>query len=336
MLNNSDIEALVRKFVANQASEGDIELLQEYFKTPVGLKCLGDVMDEHAADFDESPLSVSGNDAMQPLRIREQRKKTSFGFANRVTRAIAASFIGIALVAIAYLFVSDRGSVTVYQTKSGEKATLTLPDNTVVTLNGNTTLSYRGNWSKAELRSVELSGEAYFSVTSNPQKPFVVNTSDIAIRVLGTTFNVKSYDEDEEVETTLLEGKVMIEKTAEVGAKPETINLLPDQKATFRKDSKQIALETVDSENEASWITGTLIFEDEPFSEIIKDLQRRYGVKITVSDTASLACRFNTTIEGESLEKVLELFSLSGNVKYHFKNPHDVWIEGTLCEERMN
>jgi ferric-dicitrate binding protein FerR (iron transport regulator) len=332
MLNKSDIECLVRKFVANQASEGEIELLQEYFKTPVGLESLSEVIDEHAADFDDAPLSISGNDPMLPWQLREKRNKKSLPFSSSVMRAIAASFIGLALVAGAYLFVADRNAVTVYQTRSGEKTTVTLPDKTVVTLNGNTSLSYRGNWSKADVRSVELSGEAYFSVTSDPQKPFVVSTSDISIRVLGTTFNVKSYDEDEAVETTLVEGKVMIEKGAAGGVKAETVNLLPDQKATFRKDSKQIALETVDSENEASWINGTLMFKDEPFSEIIKDLQRKYGVKITVRDPASLACRFNTTIEGEPLEKVLELFSLSGNVKYHFKNDHEIWIEGNLCD----
>ncbi len=249
---------------------------------------------------------------------------------------VAASIL--IAVALGYgLLKSDimGHSRSVYKTEAGQKTTIILPDNTTVTLNGNSSLSYRDNWNEEKFRSVDLSGEAYFEVTSNAQKPFVVNTAGISIKVLGTTFNVKSYDEDERVETTLVEGKVSIEKMTKGHPAHEIIELSPDQKATFNKESRKIILEQVKPESEAAWIRGSLVFEDEPFSEIIKDLERLYGVKIFVKDKAALQCTFNIRLEGESLEEVLKLFSLSEDVKYRIED-RQAWIEGSLCDRKTN
>lgn len=333
MANNTDVESLVRKFVENKASEDEIELLQEYFKTPIGLKYLEQIIDEYALDFDKAHLSQSSDDPHEDIAAQENQE-VSLVFRRRMIRSVAAAFIGIMMVAGIYFYASRVFAVTIHKTVAGEKKTITLPDSTVVTLNGNSSLSYRGHWEQEALRSVILSGEAYFNVRPNAQKPFVVNTSGISIKVLGTTFNVKAYDDDEIVETTLVEGKIVIEKEAGENAVLETIELLPDQKATFSKKGRQIVLEQVKSESEAAWVKGSLVFEDEPFSEIVKDLERWYGITIIVKDKASLQCRFNTRIDNESLEEVLKLFSSGGNVKYHIQDVNQVWIEGSLCEKK--
>ena len=329
------MKSLVRKFVENKASEDEIELLQEYFKTPAGLKCLDQIINEYAADFDKTHLTQSSYDRYEDLPSKENRDR-SLRSPGKMLRAVAATFIGIAMLAGIYFYISQVYSVTVYKTVAGQKTTIILPDNTSVTLNGNSSISYLGDWKKENIRSVVLTGEGYFKVTSNVQKPFIVNTSGISIKVLGTTFNVKSYEDDDAVETTLVEGKVVIEKDAEELAVPESIELLPDQKAIFSKNSRQIVLENVKPESEAAWVKGSLIFEDEPFSEIVKDLERWYGAKIIVKDKASLQCRFNTKIENESLEEVLKLFSSSGNVKYSIQDGNQVWIEGSLCNKKAD
>jgi ferric-dicitrate binding protein FerR (iron transport regulator) len=329
MTNKSDIKSLIKKFVENQASEEEIELLQEHFKTPEGLKCMDEVINEYAADFDRPHLTLSSNALQESLRAVE-RSKRSLPLTS-IIRVVAATFIGIILLVGLY-FYFQTSSLVVYKTVARQKTTITLPDNTVVTLNGNSSLSYRDNWEDEKRRSVDLSGEAFFNVISDAEKPFVVNTSGISVRVLGTTFNIKSYDDDERVETTLIEGKVVIEKSSEIHVQPETIELLPHQQATFNKENNLIIVKKVDLANEVAWLTGSLVFEDEPFSEIIKDLERWYGTKITVKDKSSLQCRFSTRIEGESLEEVLRLFSLSGDAKYQF-HKDQVSIEGSLCNQ---
>jgi transmembrane sensor len=333
-MNNRDMDSLIRKFVENKASEVEIELLQEYFKTADGLKDLDQVINEYASDFDKTHLVHSSYDHHEDFASKE-KKSISIFRSGKMLRALAATFIGIMMLAGTYFFISEVYGVTVYKTIAGQKTTIMLPDNTVVTLNANSSLSYRGDWKEENLRSVTLKGEAYFKVISDAEKPFVVHTSDISIKVLGTTFNVKSYDDDEAVETTLVEGKVIIEK-ARGNAESESVELLPDQKAIFSKNSKQIVLENVKPESEAAWIKGSLVFEDEPFSEIVKDLERWYAVKIIVKDKASLKCRFNATIGNESLEEVLNLFSLSENVKYSIDDGNQVWIDGILCDQKAD
>jgi ferric-dicitrate binding protein FerR (iron transport regulator) len=334
MINKSEMNSLLRKFVENKASEDEIELLQEYLKTPIGLNCLDQIINEYAADFEKAHLVQSSYDGHGHLTTKE-RNVTSLYSSGKMFRAVAATFLGMLMLTSIYFYISKVNAVKVYKTIAGQKSTIILPDNTIVTLNGESSLSYRGDWKEESLRSVSLTGEGYFKVTSNPQKPFVVNTSGISIKVLGTTFNVKSYDNDEAVETTLVEGKVVIEKDGEEDAISESIELLPDQKAIFTKNSKQIVLENVKPESEAAWVKGSLVFEDEPFSEIVKDLERWYGTKIIVKDKASLQCRFNTRIENESLEEVLKLFSSSGNVKYSIDD-NQVWIEGSLCNKKAD
>ncbi len=322
------MESLIRKFVENKLSEDEIEQLQEYLKTPEGLICFGRVMDEHAADFDNAYLIKTKPDVAGAPAVTKRSRYP-------ILRLAAAAFTGLAIMTGIYFYVASKYALTVYQTAAGQKTTITLPDQTIVILNANSSLSYRNNWNKEKRRTVTLSGEAYFKVTHDREKPFVVNTTDISIRVMGTTFNVKSYDEDESVETTLVEGKVLIEKQRDSSASPEVIELFPDQKATFSKNSNQIVLNEVKTETEAAWVKGSLIFDDEPFSEIVKDLERWYGAKILVKENASLRCRFNARIENESLEEVLKLFSSSGSMKYHIGEDNQVVIEGTLCDEAV-
>jgi ferric-dicitrate binding protein FerR (iron transport regulator) len=326
------MESLIRKFVKNEASEDDIEVLQEYFKTPIGLKHLEQIIDEFEGDFNNTHLTRSSY-ALEVTRSSKENNGVSSPFKRRMISAIAASFIGIAILSCIYFYNLQAHSLIVYETVAGQKTAITLPDGTIVNLNGSSSLSYYDDtWKEGKLRAVTLTGEGYFKVTSNPKKPFVVNTSGIAIKVLGTTFNVKSYDDDGAVETTLVEGKVMIEKKADENADPEFIELFPDHKATFTKNSKQIVLAKVKPESETAWVTGSLVFEDALFSDIVKDLERWYGVKIILKDQASLKCRFNTRIENESLEAVLKLFSSSSNIKYRIQDDRQVLIEGSLCD----
>jgi ferric-dicitrate binding protein FerR (iron transport regulator) len=246
--------------------------------------------------------------------------------------AIAASTVIVLTVAFIYVFINTSTSAVVFETLPGEKITVTLPDETIVMLNGNSTLSYdQDTWDSQQLRPVRLTGEAYFKVKSDKARPFVVSTSGITIRVLGTTFNVKSYDEDHEIETTLIEGKVLIENEGGSGRQAETLELLPEQQATFTKASRTLALRNVPAKRAAGWVSGTLVFEDEAFADIIKDLERWYGVRIVVRDKSAMSCRFNSKIERESLEEVLKMFSATSEMKYFFRDKTNVVIEGNVC-----
>lgn len=319
------MESIVRRFVENKVSPEELTLLEAYFKTQEGLRCLERIIDEHESDFNHPHLILSGvhNTVADPPRP---------AIRFRSWASLAAAVVGVMIMAFAYFYMTQTFSTIAYKTAPGEKTTVTLPDGTIVTMNGNSSLSYNERDWDGDTRPLQFSGEGYFKVKSNPAKPFIVNTSAIAIKVLGTTFNVKSYDEDPAIETTLVEGKVQLQRNRGDNSGTEVFELSPDQKATYSKDSGKIVMQEAHLAKEIAWVNGSLVFEDEPFSEIIKDLERWYGVNITAEDRSSLNCRFNAIVENESLEQVMQLFTVIGNVEYQFIDDHSLVIKGSICK----
>ena len=152
-------------------------------------------------------------------------------------------------------FAKDAGKEQT--SPKGKRSLLTLPDGTRVWLNADTRLEYPDDFSGRAMREVFLEGEAFFDVVENKHQPFIVRTSSLSVKVLGTAFNVKSYDSDETIETTLVRGKVSIEtnqnKTGEI------ITLLPHQQAVFKKKSSMMVLANqVNTETYTAWRTGKL------------------------------------------------------------------------------
>lgn len=210
-----------------------------------------------------------------------------------------------------------------------ERTFVTLQDSTKVWLNAGSRFTYPRDFQQAMTRAVYLEGEAFFDVTENKEKPFVVNTTGVSIRVLGTAFNVRSYPDDQAVKTTLVRGKVSLE--SEDGA-DSLLTLLPNQQAVFSRESKTVQLEKyVNTENYTSWRDGWIILDDEPFSEIVKTLERWYSVKIVMEDKNSLSCTFSGKFKDKTLEEVLEIFESTEGIEYTLKG-NTVHITGTLCE----
>jgi ferric-dicitrate binding protein FerR (iron transport regulator) len=177
---------------------------------------------------------------------------------------------------------------------------------------------------------VYLEGEAFFDVSENKEKPFMVHTSGLAIRVLGTAFNVRSYAGEHVVETTLVRGKISL---ASDGVNPvHQVTLLPNQQALFSKDSGTIALEeAVNTENYISWKNGWMIFDDKPFSYIKETLERGYNVTIVMEDEHSLTCTFSARFKDKTLQEVLEIFKTTESIDYRIAGDR-VFIYGRLCE----
>ncbi|MEO5603171.1 MAG: FecR domain-containing protein, partial [Cyclobacteriaceae bacterium] len=160
---------------------------------------------------------------------------------------VAASLLLAVLVAGYFIIemdsptlVKNRLTTEVQKTPKGKQQRIVLQDGTQVWLNANSVLKYEKDFSGQATREVHLEGEAFFDVTHNENKPFIVRTSGLAISVLGTSFNVRSYAEDHVVETTLVQGKVTIAS----GSKDiQRVTLLPNQQALFSKSSHTIELE---------------------------------------------------------------------------------------------
>ena len=160
-------------------------------------------------------------------------------------------------------------------------------------------------------RSVALSGEAFFKVTKNPEKPFVVRSGEIATRVLGTSFNVKAYEDEDVVAVALKSGKVLIKNEAS-GAWSD-VTLIPGEKL-LTKNGNAIKMKVSDSD--LSWQDGELTFDGSDFDDFVKKIKRWYGVEIKVEGEPGDEWRVNGKFKNKSLAVVLESISFAENIDY--------------------
>lgn len=226
----------------------------------------------------------------------------------------------------------------------GSKSQIILPDGTVVRLNSSSRLSYHKDFNK-NIREVDLEGEAYFDVAKDAAHPFIVHTSGIDIKVLGTLFNVKSYEGDPTIETTLLRGSVEVYNKDDPSA-PKII-LKPNEKLVFRKDregelplqkdgntdslkglnpDQDISISTLSAnrpdslKEETSWLYNRLVINGDDFNSLATKLERWYGVKIEILSQDLAKYHFNGIFENETIEQALAALQLTVKFKYEIKN----------------
>lgn len=155
-----------------------------------------------------------------------------------------------------------------------------LADGSSVWLNTASCLKYPTAFAGNE-RTVELTGEAYFDVKHDSGKPFTVRTKNVAVNVLGTSFNVSAYDDDAQTDVVLVKGSVAINAKSHSGML--TKQLVPGNMASFQADAEQIAVATVNTEEYVSWRKGYLIFRQTPLAQIVKRVSRYYDVHINTN-----------------------------------------------------
>ncbi len=225
----------------------------------------------------------------------------------------AAVFIVVSLSLNLYWFVGQQNTAiswVEYSTKNGEIKQITLPDGSTVTLNSESILLCQSKFGK-NARNIFLMGEAFFHVTKNPEAPFSVNTSEMTVRVLGTSFNVSSYANDPIVSTSLEEGKVQI-FTKEKPSNP--IVLKPQDEALLERANGEI---TVNNQQKliAPWREGRLRFHNNELLMITHQLERKFDCEFIFIDEAAESLRFTGDFENETLDEILELLNKAHSFK---------------------
>jgi len=198
----------------------------------------------------------------------------------------------------------------------GKRSEIMLADGTHIWLNSGSQLSYPTEF-KSDSREVYLSGEAFFDIKPNPEKPFYVITRDIRIKVLGTSFNVSSYEEDNTSQTVLFKGKVSAGKNQLFS---KTVELMPGERMIYNKKNRGLTKDKVDTKFYASWIGGYLIFENEPITEIYKKLERYYNKNIQAEEGLEKISFSGKLDLKDKLEDVLENISFASAVKVQARN----------------
>jgi len=187
----------------------------------------------------------------------------------------------------------------------GNQSKLILSDNTVVWLNAGSRLVYP-TFFNGKTREVLLFGEAFFEVSKNAEKPFIVKTSDVEIKVLGTQFNVSAYAEDKVIQTVLKEGSVAIRQNNAAFFDNEIV-LKPNQMASFAKTSNETKLYDVDASYYTLWTKGLLSFDDVDFNRILKKVERFYNISVNFSEPILGTIRISGKLDlKQNQDEVLE------------------------------
>lgn len=219
---------------------------------------------------------------------------------------------------------AEKGPVsqTVYNTlvtPRGGEYRVRLPDGTFVWLNAASTLRYPTRYTQHE-RRVYLTGEAYFEVTKDAERPFVVSSGKADIRVLGTKFNVSAYPDDQTTQTTLAEGSVQIELPGTGERKETGVILKPGYQAVIEGGADEINVQKADLDMVLSWKTNMLIFNGEPLSAILRKLSRYYDVDVVYDAELDTEFHFTGRIEKyEDISAILQLLELTKKVRFTVK-----------------
>ena len=202
----------------------------------------------------------------------------------------------------------------------GKRSDIILADGTHIWLNSGSQLSYPARF-KTDSREVYLSGEAFFEVKSNPDKPFFVITRDIKIRVTGTSFNVTSYDEDNTTQTVLVKGRITAGKN-KLFAK--SMELFPGERLTYTKSNETLSRDKVDVKLYDSWVNGYLIFDNVAITDIYRKLERYYNQPVaTVEGDEKITFSGKLDLKN-NIKDVLENISFATSAKHERNVPSTI------------
>ena len=287
----------------------------------------------------------------QVNRLKNNRSEEVQYFIREVLKYAAIIIVVSSLAVIGYQYMVKylpaQQNVVWNQVEApfGARTFVTLADGSSVWLNAGSKLKYPVNFDQ-NTREVILEGEAYFNVTKNKSRQFVVSTSHLKIRVYGTEFDVKAYPEENTIQTTLVKGAITLESAMIQDHGKHEILLKPNQSATFIKDLRVFKASRRDRKNDTSpalqapsenlliqpqvnpvlytsWKDNRWIIEGETLSSLIVKLERRFNVKFDFQSESLKNYRFSGTLKEESLEQVLNIIKISAPIEYTVK---DNWV----------
>lgn len=340
MKQNSNIESrflqLLEKFQESECSLAELYELETFFeqeKSAVALKKqmiqeLNDQKYLSAEDFfNEQTFQKIKKQIHSSQQKSTERVRSMYVQVARIAAIVVFSFV---LGGVAFNFITPKPQVEAVSycevtTPLGARSTVVLPDSSTVFLNAGSKIRYSTNFNKEE-RNVSLIGEGFFEVAKNKELPFKVNALGFIVEAVGTEFNVHAYEEEQTIETILVEGKVKLGHQTEHIA--ENVFLNPNSKATFYKESEvarksghpRLVISTnIDARSLVSWKDDQLNFTSEKLNDLVVKLGRKYDYTFLFKSDEVRNFRFTGSLEGETLQEVMDVIKTTSPISYEIK-----------------
>lgn len=239
---------------------------------------------------------------------------------NEVLRSDLAQSDSLLLVSarsLKYRDIDSPDTTEIFHTLEiprGGEYLLTLSDGTMIYLNSESTLSFPVKFQGKE-RKVYLTGEAYFKVAKNTEHPFVVTAGELEVLVTGTTFGVRAYKDEKDIQTTLESGQVTVK------VEGKSVKLVPNKQVLFNKSTMGLEVRDVDVDLYLAWVDGRLVYDNCPLEKILTDLGRWYNIDVFYSRDELRSYQFSLNMKKhEEFTQVLELIGKTGEVQFEIKD----------------
>lgn len=316
-MNTSDfhIPSLLQKYIDNRCSEEEIHILLDWLKKTddpdefnrVSASLWNNLNERLEYPNEQHARELDREVSMLLNRIKQKEEKdpvVRISFKKTVLYRIAAIALLAISISLGFYFFPDHEvlpvSVIEKTTSQGETWEYMLADGSRVVLNSESRLKIPENFNKDQ-RVLELEGEGYFDVTSNPEKPFIIISGGTEVKVLGTSFNLKAYPEDDLIGVTVSTGKVLVN----MSDMDLRLRINPNEHLTVNKTNGDVNKETIDENNYIKWMDGFLYFNKEPIREVIKTINRKYTRKV-IMDCPDCDYVIKGTHDNKSIEAVVE------------------------------
>lgn len=247
-------------------------------------------------------------DAQAPARDRRYRHSEVIW---RVA-AVAAVVVAVIFGALHMLDRTEREPDMTLITAAGSVGEFILPDGSHVWLNGGSTLVYNRNFSAGGFRKVRIEGEAYFDVAHDSDCPFIVDMDAMQIQVTGTEFDVRNYAACRTHDIVLREGGIKVK--GPWGDKDVT--MVPGEILVLNRDTGKMMLSHTDADNYCRWFERLSTFDNEPLSDILINISRRYGVDLKIESDVDTSFCLSITMGGESLESIMGVVAYLSPIAY--------------------
>jgi transmembrane sensor len=316
----SEIETIIQKYFQGKTSEEENQQLQQWMQqSPENKKRLfaeKDIWDTFSFHSNMKKYEVSSELGLLKKRIEPKQATISLKQILKIAAILVVTF-GLGWGSRFISFESDKQTAEVTMQEifvpKGQVNQVFLADGTRIWINSETKLTTPSVFAPNE-RVVKLNGEAFFEVAKDAKRPFRVEVNGQQIEVLGTSFNVRAYENSNEIETTLETGQIRLH----IGS--QTTLLEPGEQSLFNKSERQLIIAKVNAETFSSWKDGRYEFQNEDLLEVFKVVERWYDVEITADETYFNGMRFSGVIKrNKDARHFLELLNLTVPVRYEMK-----------------
>lgn len=320
MMNEELFTTLAARKLAGEATIEELATLEKMLQEDAVLREQFHILQQY---FTESAYHSSADteQALQRTLSRIERPVKKLFPWKWMAAAVAAVTITVAVTLIYRQPAKQNGPTTALadttewlhrENGKATRASIELTDGSKIWLNSQSKLTYPEVFD-GESRSVYLEGEAFFDVAANPQKPFIVHLSTGMVYVLGTSFNVRAY-ENEPVQTSVKTGKVAFIS----GRKddPDTVFITPDEKVTYRPTVQNIVKEATVAAEDIAWTEGRLVFRDRTLEDISSELERTFGKKVLFMSDVPRYYRLTGSFRDNNLQDIMYYLARSKNFHY--------------------